>query len=149
MNKILKAGFIAISMVAFSGGAFADDAKDIKKGAKVFKKKCMACHTSEKGGAVKTGPNLFGVAGKKIATTEGFKYSAAMTKFGEGDKVWDDATLDMYLKKPMKVVKGTKMSFAGLKKDKKRARLIKFLNSLKEAGTDAPKADAAKEAPKK
>ncbi len=130
MTKILKAGLIAVSMVAFSGGAFADEAKDIKKGAKLFKKKCTACHTMDDGGKAKVGPNLFGIVGKKIATSEGYKYSSAMTKFGEGDKVWDEATLDHYLKKPAKLVKGTKMSFAGLKKEKKRKRLIAYLKTL-------------------
>ncbi len=133
MNKILKAGLIAVSMVAFSGGAFADEAKDIKKGAKMFKKKCTACHTMDKGGKAKVGPNLFGIMGKKIATTEGYKYSTAMKKFGEGDKVWDEATLSEYLKKPAKLVKGTKMSFSGIKKDKKRNRLLAYLKTLSDA----------------
>ena len=130
MTKILKAGLVAVAMVAFSGGAFADEAKDIKKGKKMFKKKCTACHTMEEGGKAKTGPNLFDIVGKKIAAAEGYKYSTAMKKFAAGDKVWDEATLDTYLKKPAKLIKGTKMSFAGIKKNKKRARLMAYLKTL-------------------
>lgn len=93
-------------------------------GEKVFKK-CKACHTSDEGGAPKIGPNLWGIVNQPIASIEGFKYSEAMLGFA--DKVWDTALLDEYLTKPKALIKGTKMSFAGLKKAADRQNLIAYL----------------------
>ena len=124
-----KEKFVAVALAAAmalaSGSAMA--AGDAAKGAKVFKK-CKACHTVKKGGKNRVGPNLFGVAGRKAATVKGFRYSKAMKKSG---LTWDDGTLDKFLKKPKKFLKGTKMGFAGIKKDGRRADVIAYLNSLK------------------
>ena len=124
-----KEKFIALALAAgmalASGSALA--AGDAAKGKKVFKK-CKVCHTANKGGKNRVGPNLFGIAGSKAATVKGFRYSKAMKASG---LTWDDATLDKYLTKPKKLVPKTKMGFAGLKKEKDRANVIAYLKSLK------------------
>ena len=90
---------------------------DIDAGAKVFKK-CATCHTLTQGGANKVGPNLYGVIGKKRASISGFAYSNAMKAKGG---VWTIEDMNIWLAKPKDFVPGTKMGFAGLKKDKDRA----------------------------
>ena len=99
---------------------------DIKAGEKVFKK-CKACHVvdAEKN---KTGPHLVNIIGRPAAAVESYKkYSKAMKNSG---LVWDEATLDAYLKNPRKYLKGTKMAFAGLKKEKDRMDVIAYLKSF-------------------
>jgi cytochrome c len=103
---------------------------DVAQGERVFKK-CAACHTVTQGGKNKSGPNLFGIIGKPVAATEGFKYSKALKEYG-GE--WTIERLDAFFTKPKAEVKGTRMSFGGLKKPKDRANLIAFLN----ANSDAP-----------
>tara|TARA_Y100000591_G_C21803087_1_gene683247 strand:- start:304 stop:849 length:546 start_codon:yes stop_codon:yes gene_type:complete len=97
---------------------------DITHGEKVFKK-CSACHVVEKGGANKIGPALYGVLGRKVAAINDYKYSQALTDY---DKEWTFEEMNGYLKKPQTWIKGTKMSFAGLRKEKDRASVILFLN---------------------
>jgi len=99
-------------------------AADLKKGEKVFKK-CKACHTVKEGGKNKSGPNLFNIVGADVAAVDGFRYSKGLQKYAGS---WTPERLDAFLTKPKKEVKGTKMSFAGLKKEKDRANLIAFLN---------------------
>jgi cytochrome c len=96
-------------------------------GKAMFDKVCLTCHTPDKGGANKVGPNLFATAGAKKAHSATFSYSQAMqSKGGE----WTDEDLNAFLFKPSAFVKGTKMAFAGLK-DKDRADVIAYLKSLK------------------
>jgi cytochrome c len=115
----------AACLVALSS-ASAMAAGDAKKGEKVFKK-CKACHTIKKGGKNKIGPNLAGIIGRKAGEGAGFKkYSKAMKASGI---VWSEATLDEFLAKPRKMVKKTKMGFAGLKKASQRADVIAYLKS--------------------
>ena len=89
-------------------------------GEKVFKR-CVACHSFTK---TKIGPPLGNIFGKKAGSVKGFKYSKAMKN---SDIVWNDCSLDSFLKKPRKYIKGTKMRFSGLKKKSHREALIKYL----------------------
>ncbi|WP_425403586.1 c-type cytochrome [Hwanghaeella sp.] len=103
------------------------DAGLVDEGEGVFKKKCRSCHSVEEG-KQKVGPSLHAVYGQAAAEVEGFKkYSKALKSAG---LTWDAATLDQFLTKPKGLVKGTKMSFAGLKKDGERAAVIEYLKSL-------------------
>ena len=97
---------------------------DISHGEKVFKK-CSACHLVNKGGENKIGPALYGVLGRKVASKQDYKYSKAMASY---DKNWTFEEMNGYLKKPQSYIKGTKMAFAGLRKEKDRASVILYLN---------------------
>ena len=101
---------------------------DINHGEKVFKK-CAACHLVNKGGENKIGPALYGVIGRKVASKEDYKYSKAMASY---DKDWTFEEMNGYLKKPQSYIKGTKMAFAGLRKEKDRASVILYLNQNSE-----------------
>lgn len=97
-------------------------------GQAVFRR-CVACHTADKGGANGIGPNLWGVAGRKVASVPGFAYSPAMQELGG---TWDDATLDAYLAKPQAKVQGTRMAFAGIPDPADRAALIAWLKTRRD-----------------
>ena len=99
----------------------------IEKGKEVAKK-CTQCHTFEQGGAAKTGPNLWNIAGGKIAHVADYPYSQG---FKDHKGTWTDEDLNKYLHKPRDFIPGTKMSFAGIKDDQERADLIAYLKSLK------------------
>ena len=94
------------------------------EGAKIFKK-CAACHSITEGGANKIGPALWGVLGRPAGTIPGYKYSKAMAAHG---KNWSFEEMNGFLIKPKDWIKGTKMSFAGLKKAKDRASVILYMN---------------------
>ena len=112
-------------------------AADASLGEKVFKK-CSVCHTINKGGANKIGPNLWDVVGAKTAKHSNFAYSTAMQKRGEEGKKWDYEELYRYLYAPKKYVPGTKMAFAGIKKDSDRANLIAYLRSFSDNTVPLP-----------
>ena len=97
---------------------------DITIGEKVFKK-CAACHSINKGGKNNIGPALYNVVGRQIGSVSDYKYSKALSEYG---KEWTFEELNGYLTKPAKWIKGTKMAFAGLRKEKDRASVIKYLN---------------------
>ena len=115
----------AVSSLVAATAVQAQDAGDPVAGAKVFRK-CQACHVvnEEKN---RVGPHLVGIIDRPIASVEGFNYSKAMTEYGEGGKVWDAETLTVYLHDPRGTVKGTKMAFAGLKKDDELVNVIAYL----------------------
>ncbi|MDH5556546.1 MAG: cytochrome c family protein [Alphaproteobacteria bacterium] len=106
-------------------------AADADAGAKVSKK-CASCHSFDKGGPNKVGPNLWDIVGRPIAGGEGYKYSDALSGLG-GE--WSYDKLDGFLAKPKDFAAGTKMSFAGLKSAEDRANLIAFLRGF----SDSPK----------
>jgi cytochrome c len=93
-------------------------------GAKIFKK-CAACHSINEGGANKIGPALWGVLGRKAGSLSDYKYSKAMVAYG---KPWTFDEMNGFLIKPKEWIKGTKMSFAGLKNAKERAAVILYMN---------------------
>ena len=97
---------------------------DVVSGEKVFKK-CAACHSINKGGKNKIGPALYNVVGRKVGDISDYKYSKALAAYG---KEWTFEELNGFLIKPTKWVKGTKMAYAGLRKEKDRASVIKYLN---------------------
>jgi cytochrome c len=116
---------------------------DAAAGQKVFKK-CAACHTADKGGKNKVGPNLYGVVNGSQAGNDTFKYSAPLKDLGGN---WDYAALNGFLAKPKAYLPGTKMSFAGLKKVGDRAAVIAYLRSMADSPVALPTAeDIAKEA---
>mgnify|MGYP002031560540 FL=1 len=101
-------------------------AGDVAAGEKVFKK-CKACHVVNKA-QNRTGPHLVNLFGRTAGSLEGYKkYSKAMKTSGI---VWDEETLDAYLKAPKKYVKGTRMAFVGLKKDADRANVISYMKKF-------------------
>ena len=93
-------------------------------GAKVFKK-CAACHSINEGGANKIGPALWGVLGRAVGSVPDYKYSKAMAAHG---KNWSFEEMNGFLIKPKDWIKGTIMSFAGLKDSKERAAVILYMN---------------------
>ena len=97
---------------------------DLATGEKVFKK-CAACHSIVKGGKNNIGPALYNVVGRQIGSVNDYKYSKALSGYG---KEWTYEELNGYLIKPAKWIKGTKMAFAGLRKEKDRASVILYLN---------------------
>ncbi len=97
---------------------------DVAVGEKVFKK-CAACHSIIKGGKNNIGPALYNVVGRKVGVVTDYKYSKALASY---NKEWTFEELNGYLIKPAKWIKGTKMAFAGLRKEKDRASVIKYLN---------------------
>lgn len=137
-----KPGFmIEVAEAQEAGGGEAVEAKSIgtllaaanvEAGAKEAKA-CAACHDFTKGGPNKTGPNLWDVVERKIASHEGYQYSEGAK--ARAAEAWSFENLNAFITNPKKAVPGTKMGFGGLKNDAKRANLIAYLASL----SDAPK----------
>ena len=104
---------------------------DMAHGEKVFKK-CSACHMIAADGKNKIGPNLWGVIGRTAGAIDDYNYSKAMKAYA---KEWTFEEMNSYLIKPQAYIKGTKMAFAGLRKEKDRASVILYMNSK----SDSPK----------
>ena len=98
---------------------------DLAHGEKVFKK-CTACHQIAAGGKNMIGPNLWNVIGRTAGSVSDYKYSKAMVAYA---KEWSFEEMNSYLIKPQAHIKGTKMAFAGLRKEKDRASVILYMNS--------------------
>ena len=107
---------------------------DVVIGEKIFKK-CAACHSINKGGKNNIGPALYNVVGRKVGGVADYKYSKALATY---DKEWTFEELNGFLIKPSKWIKGTKMAYAGLRKEKDRASVIKYLNQSSASPKDLP-----------
>ena len=107
---------------------------DVNAGEKIFKK-CAACHSINQGGANKIGPALYNVVGRKIGGVADYKYSKAFVEYG---KEWNFEELNGFLTKPSKWIKGTKMAYAGLRKEADRASIIKYLNQNSDSPLPLP-----------
>ncbi len=122
-------------------------AANVETGESLFRQ-CAACHTLEKGGPSRAGPNLFGVIGRPKAGAEGFRYSPALAGAGGA---WTPEDLDAFLENPRAAIVGTRMTFRGLADAQARADLIAFLNTHSDAplalaeGGAAPSGDGAAE----
>lgn len=135
--SLLTAALFAL-MTSIAPAQADDDV--IKKGAKLFKKKCKTCHLNSP-----IGPALTDVVGRKIASVEGFEnYSKALKAKNEAGELWTEDNLKAFLTKPSEFAKGTGMGFAGFKKKKKRTKaVIEYLKTLKSADKPAEEKQAA------
>lgn len=148
MRRAVRAAVAALAaaLAPFAAAADAEAplaAGDPARGEKAFRK-CAACHTVEKGGRNRIGPNLWGVVGAPAAARDGFRYSRAMKGFGES---WTPERLDAYLEKPRAVVKGTTMAFPGLRRARERADIIAFLGRMADGPAGAAPAAKVAETP--
>ena len=107
---------------------------DLTHGEKIFKK-CSACHSINKGGENKIGPALYNVLGRQVGGVSNYKYSSALVEYG---KSWTFEEMNGFLKKPATYIKGTKMAFAGLRKEKDRASVIIYLNQNSDSPIPLP-----------
>ena len=106
----------------------------VEHGEKVFKR-CSACHMIAAGGKNMIGPNLWSILGKQTGVASGYKYSKALAAYG---KEWSFEEMNGFLIKPSAHIKGTKMAFAGLKKEKDRASVILYMNSKSDKPLPTP-----------
>ncbi|MBL71201.1 MAG: cytochrome c family protein [Rhodobiaceae bacterium] len=123
MHHLTKAATAAAMLVLFLLPAHAGDGV---KGAKIYKK-CVSCHMIGDGAKNRVGPHLNGIIGREIGAIADYKYSKAMVKYAATAKVWSEENLAAYLESPRKLVKGGRMAFAGLRKEKDRADVIAYL----------------------
>ena len=112
----------------------------MSKPARPIFKKCQACHSGEKGGPNKVGPDSGIIVDRPVAEHEGFAYSAGMKEFSKGGtEKWTYDNINHFITSPKKFVKGTAMGFAGLPKDEDRANVIAYLRTLSDNPKPLPK----------
>ncbi|MBL4614241.1 MAG: cytochrome c family protein [Magnetovibrio sp.] len=99
---------------------------DVDKGKNIFRKKCMSCHTIDKGGKNRTGPNLWGIVGKTKASAERYRYSKSLKRLGG---VWSEAEIKSFIAGPRTFAPDTKMTFAGLKSQQDRDNVLAYLKT--------------------
>ncbi len=126
MVRILGRALLVASAVGLIASS-AQAAGDATKGKDLFSR-CMVCHTADKGGPNRVGPNLFGVVGRKAGTLAGYSYSAAMKS---SNITWSEDVLAKYLLAPSKMVPGTKMPFGGFTDPNQAADVAAYLATLK------------------
>lgn len=122
-NQISKA---LMSLAALAFITVPASAADVAKGAKIYKK-CVSCHMIGDKAKNRVGPQLNGIIGREIAALGDYKYSKAMVKYAAAEKVWSEDNLSAYLANPRKTVKGTRMAFAGLRKQADVDNVIAYL----------------------
>jgi cytochrome c len=105
---------------------------NVENGKAIYMKQCFTCHTADKGGANKVGPNQWNIVGRAKGSHEGFSYSSALIAKGGN---WDYEDINHMIFKPQAFIKGTKMAFAGLPKEQDRADVIAYLRTM----SDSPK----------
>lgn len=133
---MLKRFILSIGLAALPLGAFAEShvSGDAEAGAKVFRK-CQACHQVGEDAVNRVGPQLNGVVGRPVASIEDFSYSKALTALADEGKTWTPEELAAFLEKPRDYAKGTKMAFAGLRKEEERMNVIAYLASHPAGGS--------------
>lgn len=129
---MLRTFIAAICLIGLPVAGSADG--DAAKGERVFKK-CKACHAIGEGAANKVGPVLNGIVGRQVAVSDGFSYSNALTDLGAAGQTWSPEALAGFLEKPRNYAKGTKMSFAGLRKEADRDNVIAYLATFGDDGS--------------
>lgn len=117
-----------VTIAALMAGA------DAAAGERVFRS-CQACHNVEAGAGSKQGPNLWGIMGRDIASTDGFSYSTALA---EKEGPWDWEAMNAFLTDPKGWARGTKMAYNGIRKDEDRANLLAWLNEQSSEPIDLP-----------
>lgn len=127
---MVKNIFLFLTCLALSTPTLSEDiVGDAALGQKLFKR-CMACHTPQKGGPNRVGPNLWDVYGSGIAEKESFtRYSPAFLE-QKGSLIWDDEKLNAYLENPRTYIPKNRMAFVGLKNPEDRAHVIAYLKTL-------------------
>jgi len=125
--KTTRTAVIAVLLTALAAPAFAEG--DAAKGKKIFNK-CKACHAVGEGAKNKVGPVLTGIVDSPAGQNPDFKYSATLIEAAEAGLVWDTESLSAFLTKPKDFMDGTKMSFAGLRKESDIENIIAYLQSF-------------------
>jgi cytochrome c len=136
---MIKQAFAAslLSLLPVMGAAESHEmAGDAEKGERVFRK-CQACHAVGEDAKNKVGPQLNNIIGREIAALEDFKYSDVLAEMGAEGKTWTPEELKAFLEKPRDYAKGTKMAFAGLRKEEERDDVVAYLATFSDESEEA------------